>query len=99
MKNGHVLLDRAGDVGSDLSVRRAEGICAIPVAYYDDSNNRLKSVRCDHISCSAPATPAMVDDPGKDLGQFVRRQNASRQWVHQRFGWLGSCRHQRSIAA
>lgn len=68
---GHVVLDSAGDVGSHLSMRRGEALGDVLVAYYDDTNNRLKFMRCNDINCSAPSAPIIVDDPANDVGQFV----------------------------
>lgn len=66
-----ITLDAAGDVGSHLSLRRGDSLAVISVAYYDDTNNRLKFVHCDRASCNPAPVPVVIDDPANDVGQFV----------------------------
>ena len=64
-----VRLDSTGDVGEFLSVMHDQGN-RVRVAYYDDTNNRLKFVACGNSECIG-ATPVIVHDSANDVGQHV----------------------------
>lgn len=64
-----VRLDSTGDVGEFLSVMHDQGN-RVRVAYYDDTNNRLKFVACSNSECSG-TTPVIVHDSANDVGQYV----------------------------
>lgn len=64
-----VRLDSTGDVGEFLSVMHDQGN-RVRVAYYDDTNDRLKFVACASSSCIG-ATPVIVHDSANDVGQYV----------------------------
>lgn len=70
--NAPVVLDSVGDVGSHLSARRSNsGLVGVQVAYYDNTNNRLKFLHCADLNCST-ATIVIIDDPAvNDVGQFA----------------------------
>jgi hypothetical protein len=67
------VLDAIGDVGSFLSVIRfAPNTASLPaVAYYDNTNNRLKLIDCANSTCNPVPTPIIIDDPANDVGQYV----------------------------
>jgi PKD repeat protein len=64
-----VLVDSAGDVGSDTSLQVVNGYPAI--SYYDITNEDLKYVRALNIDGSSWGTPITIDGSGTDVGGYT----------------------------